>query len=141
LALLFPHAEEFNNLACGLLSLRIAIDGPDFLLLFRTPVVQVVRWAGNPEKPVEETEAGRRISPRRSFEEWKQTFRDRAEPWTNTDRKFASSLRAEIGNARLRPGPLEERESQVVRCMTPVPPFYEANPSGVPVHETPGACS
>ena len=89
------------DLFSGLLSVRIALDGPDFMLWLRPAVVQVVTWAGNPDKPALETETGMRISPRLSFEQWKQTFRDRAEPWTDSDLEFASALRSDIAEALL----------------------------------------
>jgi light-regulated signal transduction histidine kinase (bacteriophytochrome) len=56
----------------------------------------VITWAGDPEKPVEKTDAGERISPRRSFAKWQQTFHDRSEQWTPIDRSFASALRPVI---------------------------------------------
>ena len=99
LATLYPAAEEFHDAASGVLSVRVALGGPDFVVWFRPAIVQVVTWAGNPEKPVEETEAGRRITPRRSFEKWKQTFRDSAEPWTESERKFAAALRPLVAEA------------------------------------------
>ena len=46
---------------------------------------------GNPEKPVDES--GERISPRRSFKHWQQTYRNSSEPWTGAERNFASRLR------------------------------------------------
>ncbi len=58
--------------ATGLLSISALADR-DFILWFRPPATKVVEWAGNPSKPVEETEKGKRISPRLSFERWKKT--------------------------------------------------------------------
>jgi two-component system, chemotaxis family, sensor kinase Cph1 len=96
MAALYPGAAAFHKIASGLLSLRITLGGPDFVLWFRPSVVRTVTWAGNPEKPVEETDAGKRISPRRSFESWKQTFENSSEAWEGADRKFASDLRPVI---------------------------------------------
>jgi chemotaxis family two-component system sensor kinase Cph1 len=98
---LYPGAMEFEGSARGILSIRVALGAADFLVWFRPAVVQEITWAGNPEKPVEETEAGRRISPRRSFEQWKQTFRDNSAPWTAMDRKFASALRPLVAETLL----------------------------------------
>ena len=92
----YPKAAEFADIASGLLSMRVALNGPDFVLWFRSSIVQVIRWAGNPEKPVEETEAGKRISPRHSFEQWKQTLRDSSQQWSDAERAFAAILRPEI---------------------------------------------
>ena len=55
---LLPEAARYAGAASGLLSARVAFGGRDFLLWFRPAAVQVIEWAGNPDKPVEETEAG-----------------------------------------------------------------------------------
>ena len=97
----YVRAEEFNDVASGLLSAQIAPGGSDFILWFRPPVVRVIEWAGNPAKPVEETAAGARISPRLSFEKWKQSVADSSEPWDDTDREFASVLRQVVAETLL----------------------------------------
>jgi chemotaxis family two-component system sensor kinase Cph1 len=96
-----PSAEEFSSLISGLLSIRIALQGPDFLVYFRPPVVRVVTWAGNPGKPVHKSEVDGRVSPRRSFERWKQTSRNTSEPWTDPELKFSSMLRPIIAELML----------------------------------------
>ena len=92
----YEKANEFDTVASGLLSVRIALGSPDFVLWFRPSVTHVITWAGDPDKPVEKTDAGERISPRRSFAKWQQTFHDSSEQWTAIDRTFASSLRPVI---------------------------------------------
>ncbi|MEP6539925.1 MAG: hypothetical protein ABJF23_31650 [Bryobacteraceae bacterium] len=92
----YAKAGEFDNVASGLLSVRVALGSPDFVLWFRQSVTHEITWAGDPNKPVEMTDLGERISPRRSFAQWKQTFDDRSEPWTKSDRTFASALRPVI---------------------------------------------
>lgn len=97
------HTDKFSehcpNAACsaieatGLLSVRIALGANDFILWFRPPAMKVVEWAGNPAKPVEETESGKRISPRLSFERWKEQVGDRSEPWRVYERVFALDVR------------------------------------------------
>jgi chemotaxis family two-component system sensor kinase Cph1 len=101
LGALYAGAGDGAGVLGGVLSVRIALGAADFLVWLRPPVAQVVSWAGNPDKPVVETEAGRRISPRLSFELWKQTVRDRSEPWANKDQEFASGLRPVIAEAML----------------------------------------
>ena len=61
----YLDAKQFMDAASGLLSTRIAMGRADFVLWFRPPCVKVIEWGGNPTKPVEETESGKRISPRR----------------------------------------------------------------------------
>ena len=96
----YPAAKAFSNDVSGVLSLRIALGAPDFILWFRPAIIKVIHWAGNPDKPVE-VAAGERISPRRSFELWKQTLGDNATPWNETDRRLAQSIRHEVAEALL----------------------------------------
>ncbi len=96
-----PEAAAIVDHASGLFSLRIALGGPDFIVWFRPAIAKVIDWAGNPEKPVEATSTGQRISPRRSFELWKQTVRDSSEPWDEIDLQFARSIRHSVAEALL----------------------------------------
>jgi chemotaxis family two-component system sensor kinase Cph1 len=96
-----PDAESFAVHATGLLSARIALGASDFILWFRPPAMKVVEWAGNPAKPAEETEAGKRISPRLSFERWKQTVGDRSEAWCDYEREFAVGVRHTVTESLL----------------------------------------
>jgi chemotaxis family two-component system sensor kinase Cph1 len=92
----YEKAKEFDTVASGLLSLRISLGSPDFILWFRPSITQVITWAGDPEKPVEKTGAGERISPRRSFAKWQQTFHGNSARWSAIDRSFAAALRPVI---------------------------------------------
>ena len=96
----YPESRAFSNDVGGILSLRIAIGAPDFVIWFRPAIVKIIDWAGNPDKPVVLT-ADERISPRRSFQLWKQTVGDLSEPWDQTDRQFARSFRYVVAEAML----------------------------------------
>jgi chemotaxis family two-component system sensor kinase Cph1 len=97
----WPESANFSEAGRGILAARITKLGSDFLLWFRPPALKVVEWAGNPSKPVEETDNGQRISPRTSFERWKQTVGDRSEPWQAHERNFALTLRQIVAEALL----------------------------------------
>ena len=99
LSAVYDKANEFDSVASGLLSIRIALGSPDFVLWFRPSVTRVITWAGDPDKPVEKTEAGEYVSPRSSFAKWQQTFHDSSEQWTAIERTFASSLRPVIAES------------------------------------------
>lgn len=72
--------------------------------------MKVVEWAGNPAKPVEETEAGKRISPRLSFDRWKQEVGDRSQPWCDYERDFALDVRHTVAELLL-----VQRNAEVTR--------------------------
>ncbi len=82
LATLFEPASIHLHQAAGLVALRLLQQG-DYLLLLRPEWIHEVRWAGNPEKPVEiDVSSGEyRLTPRGSFDEWKETVEGTARPW------------------------------------------------------------
>jgi chemotaxis family two-component system sensor kinase Cph1 len=97
----YQLAEVFSDAAAGVLSVRIAPGSGDFIIWFRPAALQVIEWGGNPAKPIHETEAGKRIAPRLSFERWKQTVGDRSAPWQGYQREFALSLRQNVAEELL----------------------------------------
>ncbi|MDQ2777646.1 MAG: GAF domain-containing protein, partial [Acidobacteriota bacterium] len=97
----YAPAREFASAGSGLLSIRVTKSSRDFLLWFRPEVSTTIRWAGNPEKPVDVTGEEKRISPRRSFELWKQNVAGHAVPWLAAERHYADSLRNVIAEVML----------------------------------------
>jgi light-regulated signal transduction histidine kinase (bacteriophytochrome) len=80
-------------------ALAIALDprASDGLLWLRPELRQVVLWGGDPDKPAIETrgtDGGITLSPRQSFEAWKQTIQGECAPWRHEDLEAALSLRA-----------------------------------------------
>jgi chemotaxis family two-component system sensor kinase Cph1 len=96
----FAPAEAFRAEASGLLGLVVAEDEPFVILWFRAEAQQVVNWAGNPHKAVSQG-PGEILTPRASFEAWRETVRGRSRPWTLAEMEVAT---------RLRQGLLESRE-------------------------------
>ena len=94
-----PRAEDFADVASGVLAIRISELHPSWMLWFRPEVVQTVEWGGNPHKLVKE--AGR-IHPRRSFEAWKQQVRGHSQPWQAAEIAAARDLRAAVVGIVLR---------------------------------------
>jgi chemotaxis family two-component system sensor kinase Cph1 len=90
----YPPARLFAGSASGILALSVSRTPRDYVIWFRPEVVQTVTWAGNPDKSA--FDDGTRISPRKSFAQWKQDIRFRSEPWSGLDRKTALSLRLSL---------------------------------------------
>lgn len=100
LPLELPRAASFADKACGVLAISTSEVHRNFILWFRPEVVQMVNWAGNPNKPVEIGTG--RLHPRQSFEIWKETVRSRAAAWQPCEIEAASALRAAIVGIVLR---------------------------------------
>ncbi len=97
-----PGAEEFADTAAGMLAIPISRAPRDYVVLFRAELVRSVRWGGDPHKPVEYGPNGPRLTPRESFEEWKETVLGRSRPFTASELRVAETLRATLIEVVLR---------------------------------------
>ena len=96
LAAVFPAAQEYKDVASGVLAIRFAATKQDYLLWFRPEVLQTVKWAGDPHKPVDISSDGERLLPRTSFALWRETVKLKCEPWLELETKAARELRVSI---------------------------------------------
>jgi light-regulated signal transduction histidine kinase (bacteriophytochrome) len=92
----YTESPEFVAKAAGILALSVSRTPRDYLIWFRPELAQVVRWAGDPGKPVVPGPNGGRLSPRKSFSDWIETVRRRSAPWTALDVKIATALRTSL---------------------------------------------
>ena len=99
---LVDDAEHFADKAAGMLAIPISRSPRDYVILFRTEIMQSVRWAGDPHKPVEYGPNGPRLTPRESFAEWRENVTGRAEPFTTSEIRVAETLRATLIEVVLR---------------------------------------
>ncbi|MFS0838508.1 GAF domain-containing protein [Paenibacillus sp. 1P03SA] len=76
-----PPAAAYKKTASGALYLALSSDGKDYIIWFRPEVVQIVNWAGDPAKAVLKENDGFRLSPRKSFEKWRQVVESSSLPW------------------------------------------------------------
>ncbi|QLE57070.1 ATP-binding protein [Nostoc sp. TCL26-01] len=103
LAQVYPAAEKMRDVASGLIALSISKSQKNYVLWFRPEVVRTVDWGGNPNKPVEVTaNGGVRLSPRKSFELWKETVLLKSLPWKSFEVNAALELRNAIIGVVLR---------------------------------------
>jgi light-regulated signal transduction histidine kinase (bacteriophytochrome) len=95
-------AAEFADIASGLLVISVSPEPSNYILWFRPELIGTVNWAGEPKKLLEETADGDRLTPRKSFEVWKETVRGRSLPWTSGDLDAAFDLRVSLLHVVLR---------------------------------------
>lgn len=98
----YPSAEDFQKRAAGLLVLPVSRSPRDYIVLFRREIAQSITWAGNPDKPVELGPHGVRLTPRKSFEAWKQIVSGECQPWSQMEVSAAESLRITLLEVVLR---------------------------------------
>lgn len=88
-----PAAAEWTARAAGVLAVPLSRRPGDYLIFFRGEAEREVTWAGNPQKAVTVGPLGARLTPRESFEEWKETVRGQSRPWTPSELAAVESLR------------------------------------------------
>jgi len=106
---IYPPSRQYKHLASGLLVVSIFLKHTSYhILWFRPEVVQSVNWAGNPHKPVTVDNNGKsRLSPRKSFELWKETVSGKSSPWEKVEIEAALELRNTLMLASLESSHLE----------------------------------
>ncbi len=115
LAAHYPPAEDYANVASGLLALSVSRAPRDYLLWFRPELCRTVTWAGNPTKPVDFADDGVHIGPRKSFAAWQETVRGRSQPWPPVILEAAQEFRTSVLEVILRHLDQVMREREQVR--------------------------
>lgn len=84
------------GLAAGLLAAQLPIRHPRdaWLLFFRAEKTETRVWAGRPEKSVD-LQTGR-LSPRQSFESWKEIVGGQSVPWAPVEIRSAADLASDL---------------------------------------------
>lgn len=90
-----PEASAWDDVAAGLVAVAVSRELGEYLLWFRPSTERTVNWAGDPRKTVtlSSGDGAPRLSPRGSFELWRETVRGRSLPWDRWQIEAASSLR------------------------------------------------
>jgi len=102
--------RDFTERAAGMLAIPVSRTPRDFLVFFRSEVSRTVTWAGNPEKPAIPGPNGVRLTPRKSFEAWREVVHGRSLPWADVELRAAEALRVTLLEVILRLTDSAEKE-------------------------------
>ncbi len=95
-----PDAKGYKDLASGIMLCTLSAELGEYMIWFKQEKLQKIKWAGNPEKPVETDVNGvLQISPRKSFEAWSETVSGHSEGWSNEEIKSVIRLKTEVISA------------------------------------------
>lgn len=83
----------------GLLALPFDPESRGWIVALRAEQIETVRWGGRPEKEIGHGPLGPRLTPRGSFDEWRETVRDTAPPWSAGTLQLGRELLAEALHA------------------------------------------
>jgi light-regulated signal transduction histidine kinase (bacteriophytochrome) len=92
----YSPAEAYVAEASGLLANVVSCAEPIVLLWFRAEHIETINWAGNPHKPAKPGEELGALTPRKSFETWKEMVRHQSLPWSVAEVDAARRLRRAI---------------------------------------------
>lgn len=81
---------------CGVLAMRFDELSQGWVLFVRKEQLETIAWGGRPVKEYVSGPLGPRLTPRGSFDVWKETVRGQSEPWSAVDLEIAESLMAEL---------------------------------------------
>jgi light-regulated signal transduction histidine kinase (bacteriophytochrome) len=112
LGALLPAAASCAGVASGLLALSLSRQPKDYVLWFRPEAARTVLWAGEPNKLVASGPLGERLTPRKSFDVWRQEARGKSEPWDPIDIETAQAFRVWLLGNVLQQIALARKEDQ-----------------------------
>jgi chemotaxis family two-component system sensor kinase Cph1 len=101
-AQLNPAGISLRPTASGILAVSLAEAPGNYILWFRPEVIQTVTWAGQNEKVQTQADGQLFLSPRQSFEAWKQTVESTSVPWKPLEIEAAKEIRLHISDVRLK---------------------------------------
>ncbi|WP_181969874.1 GAF domain-containing protein [Paraburkholderia sp. DHOC27] len=85
----------------GCLAIQMVGDARITIMWMRRELVETINWAGPPDKVIASGPNGARLTPRGSFEVWKQTVRGRSREWSGMDRSAARELKVILQDVAL----------------------------------------
>jgi diguanylate cyclase (GGDEF)-like protein len=98
----YPEFLTFKDSATGALVLPVGTNKEDGIIWFRPELLSTIKWGGEPLNKAQIDVATKRISPRQSFDIWRQIVFGKARPWSQIDIKSARDLRRILTRALLR---------------------------------------
>jgi len=89
----FPPAAGYADIASGLLATSLSSEMLNCIIWLRKEKPRTVNWAGKYEEGfVKNTAGGYRLTPRKSFQIWTESWRGRSVPWTHVEMGIAAML-------------------------------------------------
>ncbi|GGF22621.1 ATP-binding protein [Hymenobacter cavernae] len=101
-AQLNPAGVEVRPVASGFIAISLADAPGNYILWFRPEVLQTVTWAGQSQKVERLADGQVFLSPRQSFEAWKQLVESTSAPWKAIEVEAAREIRLHISDVRLK---------------------------------------
>ncbi len=89
-----PQLSKLADHSAGALAVSISKLHAHYLIWFRHEKVKTVTWAGQPKKQLDQTTGA--LSPRHSFDAWREVLSGFSAPWQAAERDGALELRGAV---------------------------------------------
>ena len=86
----FAELQAVSEVTPGIVYFSLGKLTDNCVMWFRTETISEVTWAGDPNKAIEKDAGG--LSPRKSFEQWKETVKFKSKPWIEAELRSASNF-------------------------------------------------
>ncbi|GKS73831.1 GAF domain-containing protein [Acidovorax sp. SUPP950] len=93
---LAPELAAATSPWCGVLGIPFDRDRNGWLIFLRKEQIETIHWGGKPDKDIRHGPLGPRLTPRGSFDLWKETVRSTAEHWSTLELDAARQLMDEL---------------------------------------------
>nr|WP_256127010.1 HWE histidine kinase domain-containing protein [Ameyamaea chiangmaiensis] len=85
--------DVYGTNVAGAMAVPLSATPRDYLIFFRSEEAHEVVWAGEPVKRVVPGAHGPRLSPRGSFDLWREDVRHQSRPWRDAEQGVAEAVR------------------------------------------------
>jgi light-regulated signal transduction histidine kinase (bacteriophytochrome)/CheY-like chemotaxis protein len=94
----------------GVMAVPLSVTFGDYLVFFRNEESYRIEWAGEPVKKCDGPASDNRLTPRGSFEIWREEVRGRATPWTPVDFSVSQAIGTYLRDVLLQQNEIAEKE-------------------------------
>jgi light-regulated signal transduction histidine kinase (bacteriophytochrome) len=103
---------EYGERVAGAMAIPVSAAGNAHLIFFRSEEAHEITWAGEPTKKIVPSALGDRLTPRGSFETWREDVRNKSVPWSEDDRVVADAIRNYVRDIMLRHNDATEEQRE-----------------------------
>lgn len=115
---LLPESKGYADKTPGIHYVSLNSSSGNCIIWYKPETIAEVNWAGDPSKAIEKDKNG--LSPRKSFELWKETLKCQSNPWLQPEiavsSNFASVLLKHLGSVFL--AEEEEKQRELARILS-----------------------
>jgi two-component system, chemotaxis family, sensor kinase Cph1 len=105
----YPLAERFSETVAGLYFKVLDPTSKSCIIWMCQPQEKIINWAGDPNRALSADAANRMLTPRKSFEQWKQSVRNQSRDWQMPELNAAALMGSSI-QRKLHLADLKEEE-------------------------------